>query len=133
MTIGVALSRGGQGRRLPGKWTIMTKAEYASYQTRVASGNAGLEHLSTGACSGCGECGLSDCPTESERGLAEESHFSGRACDLCGCELGGDRYPAHAFVNNVLVHLDVCSYCLYFVNYGQLDDATMQDMQETTD
>lgn len=163
----------------------MTKTEYADYEAAVARGLKGLEHVSTGACPGCGECGLLstweiqgpaetlatlrerfhfpksfkdeeacleeiealreepdaddldlstlqavECePTERERECAEEPSFSWSSCDCCGSTLGGDRYPAHGWLGKTLVHLDVCTDCLYYLNYGQLDDLTMLEME----
>ena len=67
-------------------------------------------------------------PSECERESAEEASFSWSACDCCGSTLGGDRHPAHGWLDKQLVHLSVCNDCLYYINYGQLDDMTMAEV-----
>lgn len=109
----------------------------------------GLEHVSTGACPGCRECGLEEsvpCPECNGDGdfecpgcggdgvveiesddtrlieLAGEPHFSWSSCDSCGSHLGGDRHPAHGVAKNgeqeTIVHLDVCTDCLFYIANG---------------
>jgi len=107
----------------------MTKSEYADYEARVARGVEGLTFISTGACPGCEDCGLPKEPSEHERACAEEPHFSWRACDCCGSALGGDRHPAHGWRGDSLEHLSVCTDCLYYLNYGRLDDTTMLEVE----
>ncbi len=59
-------------------------------------------------------------PSQEEMDLAGEAHFSWSACDTCGSPLGGDRHPAHARLESgELVHLSVCTDCLFFINYGE--------------
>lgn len=51
-----------------------------------------LDTLATGYCPGCPEC-----PTEDQIGLAEdEGYISHFPCDMCGDDLQGLRYAAHA-------------------------------------
>ena len=60
----------------------------------------------------------------------EESYFSHRPCECCSRPLAGDRYEASGYnphTNEVQTY-EVCSDCLYFAEYGQLDDSTMLDM-----
>lgn len=109
----------------------MTKQDYQQYQQAIERNLKGIEHVSTGACRGCPECDLDmDC-TEHQRELAEEPHFSWSACECCGSSLGGDRHKAHGIIQGTkeLIHLEVCSDCLYFLNYGQLDDTSMADIE----
>ena len=107
----------------------MTKQEYARYESAVECGLRGLEFVSTGACPGCGECGLSDDCTDHDREIAGEPHFSWSACECCGSGLGGDRYQAHGRDSNGdLVHFEVCVDCLYYITYGRLDDTTMMEI-----
>lgn len=77
-------------------------------------------------CNGIGEIDS----TERERELAEEPGFSWSECDACGSTLGGDRHPAHGRdKDNAILHLSVCSDCVYFLNYGQLDDMSMAEIE----
>lgn len=69
-------------------------------------------------------------PTEHETELAGEPHFSWSACEACGSSLGGNREPAHGRTKDgSLLHFSVCADCVYFLNYGQLDDTTMQEIE----
>lgn len=80
-------------------------------------------------CPYCGGTGKIE-PTETAIELASESSFSWRACDSCGSSLGGDRHPAHGRDRNGdLVHLSVCTDCLYYLNYGRLDDMAMLEIE----
>lgn len=113
----------------------MTKQEYQKYQEAIERNLKGIEHVSTGACPGCSECDLPKDCTEEERELAEESHFSWYRCQSCGSTLGGDRHPAHGVIKlvgspDLIFHFEVCSDCLYFLNYGRLDDLTMMEMEK---
>jgi hypothetical protein len=145
----------------------MNAEKYEKYKAAVDHNLKGLEHISTGACPGCAECGLekrdcpdcegtgqqwndktscesTDCPnchgegkidcSEHDRELSEQPGFSWSSCEACGSNLGGDRHPAHGFIRrdegrDLLVHISVCSDCLYFLNYGQLDDASMMEIE----
>jgi len=108
----------------------MNAKQYKAYQQAVEHNLRGLSFISTGACPGCDECGLSDEPTEDEVELAGEPHFSWSACECCGSRLGGDREPAHARdKNNTLIHFSVCVDCLYYLNYGRLDDSSMLEIE----
>lgn len=141
----------------------MNKQQYANYEAAVAYNLKGLSFVSTGACVGCEDCGLTDqecrkcdgdgkdwqhghedqrCPnchgngfvepTEHDRDLAEEPSFSWSECDACGSTLGGNRHPAHGRDSNGdILHLSICEDCLYYLNYGQLDDMTMMEMEES--
>ena len=59
-----------------------------------------------------------------------ESFFSHRPCECCSRPLAGDRYEASGFnpQSNEVQAYEVCSDCLYYSEYGQLDDTTMLDM-----
>ena len=82
----------------------------------------GLEAFSVGACPGCEACGLSEDPTEDERDLADEAHFSWSACESCGSSLGGNRHAAHYLDEGEIQHLSVCVDCLHFHANGDLPD-----------
>jgi hypothetical protein len=78
-----------------------------------------LHGFSVGACPGCATSGLSDEPTEEERCLADEAHFSLRRCPGCGSTFGGDRHPAHYLdSDNEINHTEVCTDCLYLAANG---------------
>lgn len=117
----------------------MTTQQYADYEARVAHYLDGLEFVSTGACPGCQECGLghvSGIHDEAEMSqrdydLANEPHFSWSPCEICDSPLGGDRHPWHARTKDgKLVHGTCCSDCMYYLNFGKLDDTTMMEMEE---
>ena len=121
-----------------------------SYKAAVEYNLKGLGYVSTGACLGCAECGLADkrcpdcrgfgvredehdCPIykgegtvpcdEKDRDSREEPGFSWSPCDCCGSSLGGDRHPAHGrSKDDSLIHLDVCTDCLFYINYGDLPE-----------
>lgn len=86
----------------------------AAFRLAVESELKGCEAFSVGACPGCEHCGLSDEPSDNERELAEEAHFSWSACDSCGSTFGGDRHPAHYLSDGAIVHLAVCTDCLFY-------------------
>jgi hypothetical protein len=70
-------------------------------------------------------------PTEREIESMSDLGFSWGFCDSCGSHLGGSRYAAHGVMEDGhLLHLSVCEDCLCYLNYGQLDDMTMREMDE---
>lgn len=95
----------------------MTKREYASYERRVAAFFAnGLQNLSV--------------KTDEERQECSEPYFSWQRCDCCGSSLGGDRYDCdgwNATTEEIEEH-SVCPDCVYYAEYGRLDDATMDEI-----
>lgn len=67
-----------------------------------------------------------------------EPFFSWQACDCCGSNLGGNRetYVAIEKVgipNPRKFEIEICSDCVYFNEYGQLDDQTMLDMEKESE
>lgn len=55
--------------------------------------------------------------------------FSARPCDVCNRQLAGDRSPMHGLdAAGELIHLDACSDCVHYHEFGQLDDATMLEI-----
>lgn len=62
-----------------------------------------------------------------------EPFFSSRPCDCCGSHLGGDR-ETYQFATRAgkLFEADICTDCVYFLAYGQLDDATMMEIAAQT-
>jgi len=57
-----------------------------------------------------------------------EPYFSHNNCECCNRSLGGDRFDMIGLTNdNEQFKYEVCSDCLYYNEYGQLDDMTMLD------
>ena len=53
--------------------------------------------------------------------LPDEGSFSWWDCELCGNDLGGDRYVAHGWTeNNIIIHYDICVDCLQYLTNGTL-------------
>lgn len=93
---------------------INTKEEYEQYKENVEAffEREGLGNLSQ----------ISD-----DEGN-NEPYFSWRPCDCCGCHLGGNRYDCNGYnpaTKEVQDGYRVCEDCVYFVEYGRLDDTTM--------
>ena len=61
-----------------------------------------------------------------------ESYESETACDCCNTHLFGKRYDASGYnpKTNEALKYSVCFDCLYYAQYGQLDDMTMMDMED---
>lgn len=95
----------------------MTRDEYQAYQERVKQfmDSEGINNLSPK---------LSD---------EESPSFSAMPCDCCKTTLAGDRWTASGYnpTTKEVHHFDsVCNDCIYYAEYGQLDDMTMADMEE---
>jgi len=108
----------------------MTKTEYAQYEKDVADNTEGLTNFSSGACTGCKEC-REDYGYDEEKESWEcepEPGFSWASCNVCGSGLGGNRYPVHALHKDEILHLEACDDCVYYLNYGRLDDQTMDNL-----
>ena len=106
---------------------LATVADYDRFTAAVAGTLDGYTAPSSGACPGCAECGVPRPTTDIE--TAGVTEFTHSACDVCGRGLGGDRYPVHALDSDgEIVHFDACPDCVYFLEYGCLDDQTMIDL-----
>jgi hypothetical protein len=96
---------------------------YAEYESAVAEflEREGLSALSTG----CDEH-----MTPEDEGGDVDPWFSWSPCECCGSHLGGNReYLFARDTNNDIVHFKVCEDCVYYVNYGRLDDSTMAEIE----
>ncbi len=97
----------------------MTKQEYSDYEQAAAAffAQEGIQNLSTVA---------------DEDGDTEPS-FSWRSCDCCGSGLWGDRYDANGWnpTEKQVQEYSVCQDCIYYAEYGQLDDMTMLDVRRS--
>lgn len=61
-----------------------------------------------------------------------EPFFSWRRCDVCRTSLGGDRYHCNGYngrTGEVEEYDYVCADCVYFAEYGRLDDTTMAEVE----
>ena len=58
-----------------------------------------------------------------------EPYFSWENCECCNRHLGGDRYDCSGYnpETDEIYEYSVCVDCLYYNEYGQLDDMTMLD------
>lgn len=102
----------------------MTKQQYTEYQDRVAAYLTGVEAVSTGPCPGCDEC--SECLRPNGE-YHEDPWFSWQPCEICH-GLAGDRESWHGIVDGKIVHGSCCTDCVYYLNYGQLDDMQMHEI-----
>lgn len=97
--------------RIPIK-NIENRAEYEEYQARVREffENEGIENLSSEG----------------------EPYFSWSHCDCCHRPLGGDRYKATGFnrATQEIQEYQICTDCMYYAEYGQLDDMTMMNIDK---
>jgi len=96
----------------------MNKRDYAEFERRFAAfmAHEGLANLST----------IADASGKTE------PYFSWRACDCCGRRFGGDRYDCNGYIprgNRVSDVYAVCTDCMYYAEYGRLDDATMMEVE----
>lgn len=91
----------------------MTTKEYQAYQTAVA------QFLTRNQV-------MPGCHSQAEPD--SEPFFSWRACECCGSRLGGNRETYSFASNQGEFTADICTDCVYFLAYGQLDDMTMLDM-----
>jgi len=94
----------------------MTNAEYKAYQS-------GVDHFFKTE----GITNLSMVDSESE------AYFSWSSCDCCNRKLAGDRYDCNGYNpdSKEVQEYSVCVDCLYYSEYGQLDDQTMLDIEES--
>lgn len=61
-----------------------------------------------------------------------EAHFSSRNCDCCDRPLGGDREDCEGSTESGEVfEYSICLDCVYFAEYGRLDDQTMMEIEDS--
>lgn len=94
----------------------MTKKEYKEYEEAVASffEKEGLNCLTI----------IDD---------EEEPYFIWVRCDVCDRNLGGDRVNCNGYnptTKEIQGPYHVCMDCEYYIEYGQLDDMTMLDIEK---
>ena len=97
---------------------IETTSDYREYEMRVRDffRDEGITNLSTKA---------------DEEGNTEAS-FSWRRCDCCHRSLGGDRYECSGWnpTAQQIQEYSVCQDCVYYAEYGKLDDTTMMNLKD---
>ncbi len=95
----------------------MTRVEYAAYQAAVNEffEREGIVNLST---------------IDSEA----EGYFTWSRCECCG-GIAGNRYDCNGYnptTKEVCGPYSVCTDCVYYAEYGQLDDTTMWEIEHET-
>ncbi len=117
----------------------MTKKQYARYEANVAAfmKAEGIQNLTSGhlRCPGCDVPWNDDdkCPDcGGDRECADEPFFSWSPCDCCGSSLGGDREHATGWnpTEESVQEYTICVDCVYYAEYGRLDDMTMDEMAD---
>jgi len=105
----------------------MTRTEYVEYKKAVADfmEKEGITNLTS-------ESGDEhDCPICG--GLVDgDEHFSWTRCDCCDRNLGGSRYHATGYNPTTKEGqcYEICTDCVYYGEYGQLDDMTMLEVEK---
>jgi hypothetical protein len=102
----------------------MSKQDYADYEAAVAAfiAREGLSFLST-TTEGVNDAGQSD--------GNQDPWFSWHPCECCGSHLGGDREYLYARnASGKVVRFTICTDCVYYIEYGRLDDTTMARVNE---
>lgn len=108
----------------------MNKQEYQEYEASIADfferegiGNLSAE-LGDDVDHECVIC---------EETVGCEPSFSWRSCECCGSHLGGNRYHATGWnpETKEAYCYEVCADCIYYDEYGQLDDMTMLEIESS--
>ena len=116
---------------------LSTKADYAEYERRVAEWCEGKEAFSTGPCPGCEDCGID----KDAEDYHEDPWFSWSPCTVCDRDLGGDRVSLHYIIpgprggirGKPIEHDSCCTDCMYYLEYGKLDDETMWRIEHSVE
>lgn len=109
---------------------ISTKDDYSAYERAVAAffKRERIDNLSPEYGDNCEH----ECRICGETTGINEGSFCWRPCDCCGRALGGDRYHANGYSAHYgeAYCYSVCGDCIYYAEYGQLDDMTMLEIEE---
>ena len=111
----------------------MNRQEYEEYQTIFQStwNEYNLTHLSQQYTpeEELNNEDLDICPWCEEE-IQGEPYFSWRSCEVCHSPLGGDRYHVNGINSktNEVICFEACPDCVYYAEYGQLDDMTMMEI-----
>ncbi len=71
---------------------------------------------------------------DEETGEWKEHEFTWTPCECCGRKLGGARVEASDYSQErgeIVGPFEVCYDCIHYLEYGQLDDLTMLDIELT--
>lgn len=97
----------------------------SKYTKAVEHQLKGIENLNPSLCASCSDCGgkwgmeEEEFADAIENGEAfDEGSFSWSSCEGCGSILGGNRYVVHGFMDDNIIHLDVCVDCLVYLANG---------------
>ena len=97
----------------------MNKQEYAEYEEAVSDffEREGIQNLSA----------------KSDDNGTIEPYFSWSSCDCCNTGLGGNRYDADAYnpTTKEIQEYRICEDCMYYAEYGRLDDQTMWGIEHS--
>lgn len=116
----------------------MNKAEYQQYEKNVQEffETEGIANLSAGHFK-CPECDVEfndkdKCPNcDGDREAFDEPYFSWSSCECCGGIAGNRQFATGYNPTTKEVHeYDVCEDCIYYSEYGRLNDMTMMDMED---
>lgn len=116
----------------------MNKKEYAAYEEMAGTffEREGINCISTMP-PNCPECGeelvCCECP---EHGTPNtEPYFSWSSCDCCHTSLGGNRQDSWGYhpESKQIFEYTICEDCVYYLEYGRLDDMTMLDIENSED
>jgi hypothetical protein len=118
----------------------MNKTEYADYQDAVADfwEREGLANLTSGHIN-CPNCKVEFDDQDyclkcnADRECLDEPYFSWHSCDCCGSRLGGNREHATGYnpTTKEIGEYSICSDCVYYAEYGRLDDMTMMEVEQS--
>ncbi len=112
---------GGLSANRRGVSLVMNQQQYADYQAAVATF---LEQNKVKpGCHG---------PLNQEPEPGFEPFFSWQPCECCQSPLGGNR-ESYRFAThqNDLFEANICTECVYYLAYGQLDDMTMLQIEDS--
>jgi len=102
----------------------------SKYTEAVEREMGGIVYSGSGVAYTCSECqrayGMEEEELQKateEGSIVNEPSFSWSSCDACGSTMGGDRHAAHGFdKDGGLYHLEICTDCLFFLEYGDEPD-----------
>lgn len=105
----------------------MDKEQYQDYEKAVKAffDREGINNLSIATSEETPVC----CACNEEHSF--EPYFSWESCECCGDTAGGNRYHANGYnpKDQEAYCYEVCSDCIYYAAYGQLDDMTMLEIE----